>query len=221
MSRDDVEINNSTISKNIPIENNIDHIFYINLEKRLDRKIHIEKQLQYFNLNPISERYEAICTPHSGIIGCSFSHLNVLKLARERGYKNVLILEDDFEFIVSKQEFEYAIAEFFNSNISYDVLMISYIIQKSEEVPKFPFIKKIIDGQTAAGYIVSCDYYDTLIQLYEETTILLEKTNAHWLYANDICWKKLQPDGNWYFTTNPLGKQRADYSDNKMCFVNY
>jgi glycosyl transferase family 25 len=201
--------------------NLINHIFYINLEKRGDRKKHIEEQLKKYDLEFLSERYEAINTPHSGIIGCSFSHLNVLKLARERGYKNVLILEDDFEFVVSKEEFENTITEFFNSQIKYDVLMISYIIQKSEDVAEYPFIKKIIDGQTAAGYIVSCDYYDTLIKLYEETTVLLEKTNAHWLYANDICWKKLQPEGNWYFTTQPLGRQRADYSDNKMCFVNY
>ena len=199
---------------------NVDHIFYINLDRRPDRKEHIETQLSKYDLT--GERYAAINTPHSGIVGCGFSHLNVLKLARERNYKNVLILEDDFEFIVSKEEFEHKLELFFQLNIEYDVVMISHLIQKSQEITEMPeisFIRKIIDGQTASGYIVSSHFYDTLINLYEETTILLEKTNHHWLYANDMCWKKLQPGGNWFYFTEPLGRQRTDYSDNKMCFV--
>ena len=83
---------------------NIDKIFYINLDKRTDRREEIEQELSNYELN--AERYAGIYTPHSGIVGCGYSHLNVLKLAKERGYKNVLILEDDFQFVVSKEEFE-------------------------------------------------------------------------------------------------------------------
>lgn len=237
------------------IKKYIDHIFYINLEKRTDRKEHIENILQKYNLFDISERYIAIETPHSGIIGCSQSHLNVLKLARERNYNNVLILEDDFEFIVSLRELEIKIQSLFENYPDYDVCMLSHIIQKSCDIPekdecvskiidhdviyqkendndrtlsrkkiqhKRPeFIKKVLDGQTASGYLVNSDFIDVLINLYEWSCPLLLNTNHHWLYANDMVWKGLQPDNKWYFFTPPLGKQIDGYSDNKQCFASY
>ena len=76
----------------------IDKIIYINLDKRTDRKAEIEQELQHNNLR--FERFPAIQTPE-GCIGCSLSHLQVVKLAKERGYNNILILEDDFMFLSS------------------------------------------------------------------------------------------------------------------------
>ena len=195
---------------------NIDKIFYINLDKRADRREEIEKELSDYGLD--AERYAGIYTPHSGIVGCGYSHLNVLKLAKERGYKNVLILEDDIQFVVSKEEFEESLRTFFESNVDYDVCLISYIIQKSEE-SSYPFLRKIIDGQTASGYIVNSHYFDVLIELYEWAIPLLDRTNEHWIYANDLVWKRLQPEGKWYYFIKKLGKQRSSYSDNKMCYV--
>lgn len=199
------------------MSNYIDKIFYINLDKRIDRREEIENELKQKGLE--GERYSAMYTPHSGIVGCGYSHLNVLKLAKERGYKNVLILEDDFEFVVSKEIMEDSLRTFFESPIEYDVCMISYIVQKGTEVPEYPFVRKILDGQTASGYIVNHHYLDVLIKLYEWAIPLLERTNEHWNYANDLVWKRLQPEGNWYYFTERLGRQRTSYSDNKECMV--
>jgi glycosyl transferase family 25 len=201
------------------MSSNIDKIFYINLEKRTDRREEIEKELTDYGLMDKAERYEAIYTPHSGIVGCGYSHLNVLKLAKERNYKNVLILEDDFMFIVPKEEFEESLQAFFETTPNYDVCMISYIVQKDEEIPNNNIIGKVIDGQTASGYIVNNHYLDVLIQLYEWAIPLLDQTNEHWNYANDHVWKRLQPKDNWFYMLKRLGKQRDGYSDNKMCVV--
>jgi len=205
----------SIYNHQITMSHYIDKIFYINLDKRTDRREEIENELKNYELD--AERYPAILNEASGIVGCSKSHLNVLKLAKERGYKNVLILEDDFEFIVSKEEFEDSLAQFFESGLDYDVVMLSYIVQKRE--PFNDLVSKIIESQTASGYIVNCNYYDTIIGLYEWSVPLLEQTNHHWLYANDFVWHSIQPQGKWYFFNKKLGKQRSSYSDNKMCFV--
>lgn len=196
---------------------NIEKIVYINLDKRTDRREEIENELKKYELE--AERYSAIYTPHSGIVGCGYSHLNTLRLAKERGYKNVLILEDDFEFVVSKEEFEDSLNKLFDSKIPFDVCMLSYIVQRGEPIPEYPFVGKVLDGQTASGYIVNQHYYDTLIALYEWAIPLLDKTNEHWNYANDMVWKRLQPKDNWIYFLNRIGKQRDGYSDNKMCFV--
>ena len=199
------------------MSNNIDKIFYINLDKRTDRKEEIENELQKMDLT--AERYSAIYTPDSGIVGCGYSHLNVLKLAKERGYKNVLILEDDFEFIVSKEEFNIQLQHFFDTIPEYDVCMLSYIVQESEAVPNNTNISRVLNGQTASGYIVNGSYLDVLINLYSWAIPELERTNEHWNYANDHVWKQLQPKDKWYYLVNRIGKQRSSYSDNKMSHV--
>jgi len=200
---------------------NIEHIFYINLKYRKDRREHIEKILTERGLMDKTERYEALYTPNSGIVGCSYSHLNVLKLAKERGYKNVLILEDDFEFVVNAETFETQMQSFFSLNIEYNVCMLAYIVQNSTPVENTELIKKVLDAQTASGYLVNSNYFDELIYLYEWSCPLLEETNYHWLYANDMVWKQLQPKHNWYYFTEPIGRQMDGYSDNKQCYVKY
>ena len=197
---------------------NIDKIIYINLNKRIDRRTDIEKELNDFNLE--YERFEAIETPGFGILGCGQSHLAVLKLAKERGYKNVLIFEDDFTFLVSKEEFENELNKFFDLNIDYNVCMLSYNIIKSEET-KHGFLLKSIEVITASGYIVNSNYYDTLIELYEHAMVQLEETHRHWIYANDQAWLPLQLTDNWFCFTKRIGKQKASFSDNTLMYFDY
>ena len=204
------------------MSHNIDHVFYINLDYREDRKEEIESEIQKMNLQEKTERFPGIRVVEQGILGCTKSHLAVLKLAKERGYKNVLILEDDFEFVVSKEEFERELETFFKSDIEYDVCMLSYLLNTIEE-QEYPNtnVKRLLEAQTASGYLVNAKYYDTIIELYEWAWPLLENTKAHWLYANDQCWKTLQKKDKWLYFVNRLGKQRASYSDNSMTYMDY
>jgi GR25 family glycosyltransferase involved in LPS biosynthesis len=196
----------------------IDKIIYINLSHRIDRREQIENELNNFNLN--YERIEAIPTPGFGIHGCGLSHLSVLKIAKERIYKNILILEDDFEFLVTKEVFEDNLSKFFESNIEYNVCMLSYNLNDYLEIDN-SVVNKVIFAQTASGYIVNSNYYNKLIELYEWCLPLLISTRRHWLYANDIVWKDYQKQDLWYYFKIRIGRQRASYSDNALCFHNY
>jgi GR25 family glycosyltransferase involved in LPS biosynthesis len=198
----------------------ISKIFYINLDKRQDRKEEIELELRTYDLFNLSERIQAIETPGQGILGCTISHLNAIKLAKERSYKNILILEDDFQFTISKEEFENQLQTFFENQIPYDVCMISYNIQQSQST-EHPFLTKVIEAQTASGYIIHSSFYDKMIELYEWAIPLLDQTKQHWHYANDQCWKRLQPEANWYCLTKRCGRQRAGYSDNSEQFEDH
>jgi glycosyl transferase family 25 len=204
---------------------NIDHIFYINLDYREDRREEIEGEIEKYELTEKTERFAGIRVMEQGILGCTKSHLAVLKLAKERGYKNVLILEDDFEFVLPKEEFEHSLQVFFDSGIEYDVCMFSYLLQTENEIDELieicPILNRVIEAQTASGYLVNEKYYDTIIALYEWAWPLLKETKAHWLYANDQCWKSLQKKDHWFYFKNRIGKQRASYSDNSMSFMDY
>ena len=196
----------------------IDHIFYINLDKRTDRREEIENEFfekEWTNY----ERYPGTETPGFGILGCTLSHLNVLKLAKERSYKNVLIMEDDFMFLVSKEEVEENLSKLFESEIPFDVCMLSYNLFQSVPCEKFPFLLKALDVQTASGYIVNHLFYDKLIENLEVAYNLLNQTHTHWLYANDQYWKSLQPVNNWYCFATRIGKQRPGISDNGGSYI--
>lgn len=204
------------------MSDNISRVFYINLRKRPDRKEQIEEELKNYGLIDNSERFEAIETNGFGILGCTQSHLATYKLAKERGYKNVLILEDDFYFVISKEELEEQIKRLFTEKPDFDVVMLSYNVDKMGPCESHDFLQKPVSGaQTASGYIVNEKMYDKLIELYEYAIPLLESTREHWNYANDQIWKKLQPTNEWYCFTKRCGKQRDGYSDNSLSFTSY
>ena len=200
------------------MSNEIDHIFYINLEHRTDRKQEIEKELSNFGLT--YERFPAI--PHIiGGVGCGTSHMETIKLAKKRGYKNVLIFEDDFEFIVSKKVFEENIEKLFSENINFDVCFLAYNLFESSIIEGTPFLRKVLSSQTASAYIVNSNFYDDLIDLYSYSVNMFERHDQHWIYSIDQSWKQIQPLTNWVCFEERLGKQRASMSDNTCVFTDY
>ena len=75
--------------------NFIDKVVYINLDHRTDRNEHMKRMTKTFR-DKVS-RFSAIRNER-GIIGCSMSHIEVLKIAIRENYENILILEDDAEW---------------------------------------------------------------------------------------------------------------------------
>ena len=208
------------------ILSNLGGVFYINLERRTDRREKIEGELTRYGIYTgytTVERFPAIDTPGRGIVGCTYSHLAVYKLAKERGYKNVLILEDDFVFTAKKKEVYENLRKLFDSEsqIEYDVCMLAYNNIQSALPTEYDFLLKTVEAWTASGYIVNSSMYDRLIELYERAAPLLEKTGEHWNYANDQVWKRLQqhPEVKWYCFKERLGKQSDGYSDNSEKFM--
>ena len=86
--------NNFDWNINLPIS----LALYINLENRLDRKEHIEKELEILDIP--YERFNAIKIPEFGALGCSLSHIECLKYAINNNLDNILILEDDFQLTI-------------------------------------------------------------------------------------------------------------------------
>lgn len=81
-----------------------DHAFCINLDKRTDRWEASQKQFKRIGIDV--ERVSGVdgfaiqgdFSIRPGEVGCLKSHMKVLELAKERGYKSFLLLEDDVEF---------------------------------------------------------------------------------------------------------------------------
>ncbi len=192
----------------------IDAVVYINLEKRTDRQTEIEAELDALNV-PAEKRHRFPAIQHSnGWIGCTQSHHAVVKMAKERGWNRVWILEDDWQLTVSPPAFESNIQALLGSDgPPFDVLMISSYVQASEAVPGWDQVRRGLNIQTASSYIVAAHYYDALLENLGEAVNGALRGGNHWDFINDQYWKRIQPRGQWLYFSPPLGKQRPGYSD--------
>jgi FkbM family methyltransferase len=118
---DEIWINNKYF--NYSLDNYFDKIFYINLDKDVDKNQHMISELKKwditnferipgftlegipdygfwrnFNIDSLSEKYIL------GSLGCRASHLHAINLSIERNYSKILILEDDIFFTENPNE---------------------------------------------------------------------------------------------------------------------
>ena len=202
--------------------NHFDIIYYINLNHRTDRLENIKRQLKKTNIesNKIN-RISGIYMKDFGILGCAKSHILALEEFIKTDNNNCLILEDDFCFTESQDTINNLINQIFFNKIDYDVLMISCKILNSEKT-EYPFLTKILDGQTLSGYSVSKKFAPILLNNFKESVSLLEKAKIKiHPFCFDIYMKKLQPISKWYCLEPRIGKQIESYSDIENKVVEY
>lgn len=190
-----------------PIPRILKHILYINLDRSVERRQKMEEIFSVYGLK--AERFRAIQNNSFPALGCAQSHLAVLKQARDRGYPQVLIMEDDFEPLVTPDEFHQRIRKIPDNG--YDVFQLVLGKFRGEVIEDSPFTK-VLESQMSTGYIVHERFYDRLIQIMEEGCSKLELTWQHWLYANDQVWKPIQPFVDWFCFTEPIARQRKGIS---------
>jgi len=195
----------------------IKHAFYINLDSRPDRKIHVEEQLKLVGIN--ATRFNAIKLPN-GALGCSMSHLKCLETAKLNKWSHLLIVEDDIKFIYPEL-LKNQLNSFLKNHKSWDVILIG-----GNNVPPYTKVDdtciKVSSCQTTTGYLVNSHYYDKLIDNFR-TGIkkLISFPDQHRIYAIDKFWFALQKQDSWYLIIPLTVTQREDYSDIEKRPTNY
>ncbi len=195
----------------------LDRVVFINLDHREDRLAQITEEMEKIGLGDKASRFPAIKHASPGL-GCTLSHLEVMKQAAKDNVANILIFEDDFRFAISEAEFAERLSHLFELE-KWGVAMFGYNNQKEK-----PLLLK--DGctqdacfgitnetQTASCYLINGPYLRYLIPCLEEGAQKLAETGMHWLYMNDQCWKVLQGDDMWLYSLKRGGFQRSSYSD--------
>ena len=201
--------------------NYFDVIYYINLDKRTDRKKSILNELQKMDINMKRVKRIPGIIDKFGALGCSKSHLLCLMDCKKNNYNNCLILEDDFIFKHNKKKTFDILNNFLNGNISWDLLMFSSFVRKWEHT-QYPFLIKIHEGQTTSGYCVNNNFLNKLINNFTESIKQLEKHNLPICkFCLDQYWKRLQKNSKWYILNPRIGYQKEDYSDIEKKIVNY
>jgi len=160
----------------------VDKIFVINLKERKDKyeriKLHMKQQkiTNYERFNAIKPNLTDIYENKNllalyrkscfgiGVIGCKLSHLAVINLAKKRGYKSILILEDDaFPLSNFSENIKKNFHELEETKTDWDMLYLG-ANHKSKGVTISPHIKRCFSAYTTSSYIVKSVLYDTILE---------------------------------------------------------
>ena len=76
-----------------------DEMYCINLDTRTDRWEHAQEEFKKADILDRVQRFSAI-KEDDGRVGIIKSNLAIVKMAKQKKLKNVLVFEDDFKFIV-------------------------------------------------------------------------------------------------------------------------
>jgi GR25 family glycosyltransferase involved in LPS biosynthesis len=203
--------------------NQIDAIFYINLESRLDRRDHFLSEIQHLttdlsNIHRINAVYDK-----NGALGCTQSHIKALEafLANPE-WKTCLIFEDDFTFrnqdVSANQQ---ALTTLFREFPALDCACLAFNpIRVTYEATRIESIKKVISTQTASGYCITRAFASVLLATWKEGYERMASGGGD-DYCCDQYWKRLQPQNNWYLFVPALGYQYANFSDIEKKLVHY
>ena len=194
--------------------------YYINLNSRVDRKLHVEHQLDLVGIRNNVKRFNAIYNVN-GRIGCSLSHLKCIQMAKEENMEFVLILEDDVSFLLPDDFVENVNKFLSNPENKWDVLLLA-----GNNLPPFTTNDevsiRVTHCQTTTGYIVRQHYYDTLIaNIKEGVAKLMKNPEHHYYFAIDKYWIHLQKQHRWMLLIPLIVIQRPDYSDIEKRYTDY
>jgi len=188
-----------------------DHIYYINLDHRIDRNEDFLMSMKTLGIpNEQITRVSAIYNEERGALGCSQSHAKAIKLFLDSPYQRCIIFEDDF--IPKKEEWE----TFFEKmkaypNEGWDLIQLSGNILQSSET-SIPFLRKAFHVQTSSSYLLQKRFASILLENIEEGAKALEAKYDD-SFCIDIYWLSLQAKSLWFISEPVLGYQRESYSD--------
>jgi GR25 family glycosyltransferase involved in LPS biosynthesis len=194
-------------------------VYYINLDYRQDRKSEFLAECKRIGI-PFSSvyRFSAIKDSDMPYLGCTKSHLAVLKRARQLRLERVMVCEDDLSYKPGATW--QTIIQKVDSLKEYDVVMLASNTMKKKTGYQEGF-SRILEAQTASGYIVHSRFYNQLISCLENAVQMLQRTRCADLWINDQAWKRLQPTSIWLAFEPLVAFQRTSYSDLGRCVVNY
>lgn len=138
-----------------------------------------------------------------GALGCKMSHYQIIRLAKERGYKNFLVFEDDVVFKKSKNETLRVLKEA-TSSLPEDYHMF-YLsgnhMKEPTEITENLF--KVNGTLTTHAYAMSNSCYDFALQSMMDAGCEID----------NYYWGKIQSQGKCYTIKPTIIKQAPGFSD--------
>ena len=211
--------------------NNSIYTKIIHLSKREDRLSECNEELKKINiLKPDGIYFEAKNIPTLGAKGCALSHAMALSeflFKTEDSF--ALILEDDFS-IREPSSFWTNLETALGQSHLWDVFLLGSNLAVPIQATPVESFFRVINSQTASGYLLRRGYAPKLIECFFRSAELLSsaqelpspnKEIATHIASCDQMWKELQIIDRFWFSTPSIIYQRESYSDIVNTKVNY
>lgn len=208
-----------------------DKVWYINLDRRPDRRAVIEAQLATLHIT--AERWPAQDGNPWGYskgllrqeVGCLISHLTLIKHCKVQGYPKVLILEDDAEFL---PKFEFNFSErlrgvpdkwtmlYFGGNHN----LTDPDAHRAHPIPGSKYVIKCCYTLTTHAYGLRSEAYDAIINVLEPPNKVFNDSlrQSLDLYYAELQWRK---QVTAYAFHPALITQSDGFSDIQQTHVSY
>lgn len=200
----------------------VDVIFYINLEQRADRKEHFLEEMKKFCLYESKiVRIDAIYNKN-GALGCTKSHIKALEqFMANPAWLTCIIFEDDFTFYDTSLENNTGLLKkFFTNFTDWGMLLLASNQNRSpSKETHVEGIKEVMYSQTTSGYCIHKDSVTEVYNNFKESAAALEKGDPIHKCAVDIYWNQLAIK-RFCFSPN-MGYQYPGYSDIENRDVSY
>lgn len=198
------------------ISDYFDKIYCVNLETRPDRWQQVTKELDKFNIKNV-KRYNAVdgsklfIVNHKllkGEIGILKTHIELIKMAKEQNFKNILIMEDDVYFnedLVNLEKYMEQLPEY------WDMLYFGVNYQQNTPLNLIkPNIAKIGYGFGLQCVAINHTMYDKILKDLPKMEYQVDVVYANYMKHNKI----------YAFYPN-LALQVEGFSDIQQQNVNY
>ena len=195
-----------------------DKIYCINLDRRTDRWNETQTELKKWGLEDGVVRYSGVdgnslkneTQIKDGELGILNTHINLINESKEKGYKNILIMEDDVEFTNNIE-----LLDEYMSLIPNDWDMIYFGGNHNKHMgKKINYLNdKIIKLNETYGIhciAIKDTIYDLILQLVK-----------HRKKAIDVYYADIQKNYNCYGFNPSIALQRESFSDIQNKNVNY
>lgn len=186
--------------------------FLVNLERRKDRLESIQKELDYIGWD--YEYFPAIDT--NDHVGCTKSHLEIIKIAKERKYPKVLVIEDDCTIMpyaksfIERCESETIGFEFAVVNLAPTINRPINLSEKHKwflDATNLPPKEEHHRGIFATNMIM---YHETI---YDKVLEIEEPSKIGYYAIDDFIYQFVTSKYQSYVPMLPIGPQISDWSD--------
>lgn len=214
---------------NDKVLNYFDGAYYINLDKRTDRRDHMETKLS--GLGIAAKRFPAITIDpkdmpealkkelnachdkdkdyfqdyikrKAGEVGCALSHKSIVRKAKEEGLDNILIFEDDCLFLDNwKQEINRIVEEL--SNIKWDIVYFGGELTGKAKSISTTLARTESGVYCTHAYAINKTFFNEIINF-----------SINWCWIIDLFLVNYdKKHKNFLVSKKMLTSQESDYSD--------
>jgi hypothetical protein len=186
--------------------------FVVNLERRPDRLEHIQKEMDYMGWD--YELFKAVDLNNHG--GCTLSHTGIIKIAKERGYDSVMVIEDDCTFLpyskdlIKKIESESGDFEFGIINLA---PTLNRPVNRSESNSLFLDITNLPPKKEHERGIFATNMMIYHKSIYDKVLEMEQPEKLGYYAIDDYIYQFILPIKQSYCPILPIAPQISSWSD--------